>query len=129
MKADEWNLGKLAMEFTREVLGWQDAVFDGYSPPRGIWKEQPSVEVKREYFGFNFGEHGDVMRLIEVWCDEREDVGLVLHRTRHREFVATIQDESVIPARVIAESSLCESSSEALLSACLEAHRKLRGVT
>jgi hypothetical protein len=53
------ELAKLAMLFVKEVLGWQEAVFDSETSPKEVCRE-PAVEGEVQYSGFYFRKLGDV---------------------------------------------------------------------
>ena len=120
---DDWDLSKLAMFFAKEVLGWHDAVFDLYTPPREI-RQEPPLEGQIQFSGFHFGRLGEVMDMAVALCDCHTDTGLVLHRDWEKKYVATIQGETFFPALVMGESQPCDTPHEALLHACIAAHRR-----
>ena len=79
-----------------------------------------------EMFGYGFEQIDDVFGLVQQWCKDHDDIGFSLRFTRHGSYIATIQNESIVPAEIIAESQEFQSATYVMLWACLAADRKLR---
>ncbi len=123
MREESPEVAKLAMVFAKEVLQWHDAVFDSDSNPREIHSEVP-VEGKTQFAGFRFGQLDEVMDMALVLCDCHTDTGLVVHRDWEKKYVATIQCETLSPPFIMGKSQPCDTPHEALLQACIHAHRR-----
>jgi hypothetical protein len=117
------ELAKLAMLFVKEVLGWQEAVFDSETSPKEVCRE-PAVEGEVQYSGFYFRKLGDVWDMAALLCESHTDTGLVLHRDWEKRHVATIQAETFLPAFMMGKSQPCDTPHEAILQACIHAHRR-----
>jgi hypothetical protein len=127
MPINKDDLPKVAMSVAREVFGWEDAVFSDAQPNRMIWKKLPRPEDQKDLFGFDFEQIDDVFKILRSWCEEHEGFGFTLHFTRRGHYVVTVEDESVRPPMIFVETDDFENASHGMLSACLEADRKLRG--
>jgi hypothetical protein len=126
IEADDFS--DLAVTFAREVLGWDKAVFDGALPHRMILKEEYGRGAE-EMFGFDYGQIDDVHTVLRQWCEAHEPYGFSLRFTRRGKYIVTIQNESIAPPAIMVETAEFKNAGHAMLTACLEADRKLRGVT
>ncbi|HEX3747555.1 MAG TPA: hypothetical protein VHW09_26655 [Bryobacteraceae bacterium] len=118
------DLSDIALAFCRECLGWHNAT-------KGDW---PFSELigngplpGSECFGF--ADLNTVMDAVRAWLTEQEDLGLLFGINRHGDYLAQVQDECYSPSAVVggdiyrSEGNPCR----ALMEACLEAARKLKG--
>jgi hypothetical protein len=111
------------MLFAKEVLDWDEAVFDSDTSPKEICREAP-IEGESQISGFYFRDLGDVWDMAIVLCDSHTDTGLVLHRDWEKKCVATIQREMPASEFVMGRSQPCDTPHEAILQACIHAHRR-----
>lgn len=116
---------QIALDFCREVLGWERPVDRKY----GERERDPHGEPSRawspylfDYHGrhpqFHYSELSAVMPAVQAWCD-REGCDLELHyHPRHGGF-------GVLCGGI---DTWNENPCHALLAACVQANRKLRNV-
>jgi hypothetical protein len=109
-------LPQTALEFCRECLGWDDVREDGI----GLYVYSHAERSRL----LHYGDLNTVMAAVRGWCDQNEagvEIGYYGYILGSWDVIASTPASS--------ETHQSHNLSHALLSACLEAHRKLKAAT
>lgn len=111
---------QLALNFAREVMGWEDANFyeydsDGHNNPVILSKKYSQDELR-------FEDVGSVIDAVQRWCDEHDyRIGWT--------YMDHTNDVTIYHSQTFGKSGSCEHKdlSTALMTACLFAERQRIG--
>lgn len=110
------DLATVALAFAKEVLGWEDAA---------IHREYPSIIATEN--SFPFADLNAVMGTVRGWCDRNGNALLqivYLNEGNGESFAVDIHGEGMEILADVGNDNLCH----ALLSACVEANRRMKEV-
>jgi hypothetical protein len=113
---------ELALSFAKEILGWEDAEISDRQSEWFILRAEVNRKSPDIQWIFGFSQIDVVVSLVQEWCDENQHQFGISYRDNCYAVEIGPEDSTSI-VQCGPEKHLCH----ALMSACLDAHRRNQG--